>query len=281
MIVDLKTKLLCNPLITRDINHLKTFNKMKLFITSLSIIVSLNCFGWGQTGHRVVGQIAQNHLSSMAQKAIQEIMGRESLAYASTWMDEIKSDNHYDHTHDWHWVTIPDGGNYVEADKNPDGDAVEAINRMVEILKDETADNGKKVEALRFLVHLVGDIHQPLHVGNGTDKGGNDVKVKWFGSSSNLHRVWDSGMLESRDWSYSELVTQLDCSCEDSILAYQSTLNPEDWAAEAMSYRSQVYKTGDVERMGYQYTYQNWDLLELQLFKAGIRLAGLLNSIYE
>jgi len=254
---------------------------MRYFIGLLILFGSVNCFGWGQTGHRVVGQIAQNHLSPKAKKAIQDLMGQESLAYASTWMDEIKSDDSYDHTHDWHWVTIPEGGNYVETDKNPDGDAVEAINRMVKILKNPASENQEKVEALRFLVHLVGDIHQPLHVGNGTDKGGNDVKVTWFGKSSNLHRVWDSGMLESRDWSYSELVTQLDCSCEDSIASYQSILNPEAWAKEAMNYRPQVYETGNVERMGYQYTYQNWDLLELQLFKAGIRLAGLLNEIYS
>ena len=119
---------------------------MKLFITLLSIIVSLNCFGWGQTGHRVVGQIAQNHLSSKAQKAIQEIMGRESLAYASTWMDEIKSDDHYDHTHVWHWVTIPDGGNLKKIDEDQQELYYKLANLnlsdtlIIQILKDHTKE---------------------------------------------------------------------------------------------------------------------------------------------
>lgn len=251
-----------------------------LFLSLLLAFSSVVAYGWGQTGHRVVGQIAENHLSASAQRAIQDLIGHESLAYASTYMDEIKSDDAYDYTHDWHWVTIPDGTTYAESEKNPDGDVVEAINRMVKILKDESVDKEKQIEALRFLVHLVGDIHQPLHVGKGTDRGGNDVKVKWFGRSSNLHRVWDTEMLDSRDWSYSELVDQLDCACEDSITKYQANLNPAYWAQEAMQYRERIYMVNDLNRMGYEYTYRNWDLLELQLYKAGIRLAGLLNEIY-
>ena len=253
---------------------------MRYLSLLFAVVFSLNVFGWGQTGHRVVGKIAENHLSEKAKKAIAELMDCESLAYASTFMDEIKSDDAFDHTHDWHWVTIPDEGNYNSSEKNPDGDVVEAINRMITILKDESAEKIKKQEALRFLVHLVGDIHQPLHVGNGTDKGGNDVKVKWFGKSSNLHRVWDSEMIDSRGWSYSELAEELECVCDDKVNDYQKDLNPVAWAEETMKYRIQVYNTGNIERMGYRYTYENWDLLEEQLFKAGVRLAGVLNEIF-
>lgn len=253
---------------------------MKFILTILFFAISQLSFGWGQTGHRVVGQIAQNHLSKKAKKNIQKILGTETLAYASTYMDEIKSEASFKYANDWHWVTIPDGSTYSNSEKNNNGDVVEAIDRMTAILKSDTANLNQRKQALRFLVHLVGDIHQPLHVGNGTDKGGNNVKVKWFGESSNLHRVWDSEMIDSRGWSFSELAQQIDVADKTQILGFQNSLNPANWAEEAMQYRPQIYNTGDTERMGYRYTYDNWSLLEEQLLKGGLRLAGLLNEIF-
>jgi len=234
---------------------------------------------YGQTGHRTIGAIAQMHLSKTAEKAVHDLLSGHSLAYASTYMDEVKSDPHYDHTHDWHWVTIPDGSTYAQAAKNPDGDLIEALRRMKAALSNPSKTKEEKTLALQFLVHLMGDLHQPLHVGNGTDRGGNDVRVKWFGRSSNLHRVWDSDMLKSREWSYSELANELQRTMpQDQVQKWQEG-SFTDWAEENMPYRSQVYAIGNPDRMGYRYTYQNWDLLMLQMQKAGIRLAAVLNEV--
>ena len=160
---------------------------MNIFRTTFFLLfllgVSTNLLAWGQTGHRAVGQVAENHLTKKAKKNIKKLLGNESLALASTWMDEIKSDSTYDYANEWHWVTIGDGETYAESEKNPNGDVVEAIERMKQILKSDTASNQNKVRALKFLAHLVGDIHQPLHVGRGDDRGGNNLKVKWFRSS--------------------------------------------------------------------------------------------------
>ncbi len=256
---------------------------MNIFRISFFILflfgATSSLWAWGQTGHRAVGQVAENHLTKKAKKNIKKLLGSEGLALVSTWMDEIKSDSTFDYANQWHWVTIPDGQTYAESEKNPKGDVVEAIERMKVILKSDTASDEHKVRALKFLVHLVGDIHQPLHVGRGDDRGGNSLKVKWFRSSSNLHRVWDSEMIDDKQLSYSELALAVDNATESEIKNWQQG-SAADWAHEAMTYREQIYNTKNPDYMSYEYMYLNWDLLQNQIEKGGIRLAGVLNEIF-
>lgn len=253
--------------------------KYTIVFVLLFLIISSQVMAWGQTGHRAIGQVADNHLSKKAKKKIKEILGTESLAIVSIWMDEVRSDDHFDHTHDWHWVSIPDGQTYAESKKNSKGDAVEAIERMISALKSDTTSMKGRKEALKFLVHLVGDLHQPLHVGNGKDRGGNSVKVKWFNRSSNLHRIWDSGIIDQKGLSYTELAESIDNSSKDQIAKWQAG-KAMNWADECMAYRTQVYDIDGKENLSYTYMYKNWALVQQQLNKAGIRLAGILNAIY-
>lgn len=253
--------------------------QLRYTFLALLIAASPALFGWGQTGHRAIGQVAEAHLSKKARKNIEKLLGAESMAIAAVWMDEIRSDSAYDHTHDWHWVTIPDGETYPQTEKNPHGDLVEAILRIKDILQSETASNPEKKEALKMLIHLVGDLHQPLHVGNGTDKGGNDVRLKWFYESSNLHRVWDSEIIDSKQLSYTELAASVNHPTKDQVCEWQKG-SVVDWAHEAMQYRPQVYDTGGRDNLSYTYMYQNWDLVQLQIEKAGVRLASMLNEIF-
>lgn len=252
----------------------------RILLVFLSLFIAQNTLlAWGQTGHRAIGQIAENHLSIKAKKSIEKILGHESLAIVSIWMDEVRSDDNFDHTHSWHWVSIPDGGDYASSTKNPDGDVIEAIERMIALLKSDTTSMDKRKESLKFLVHLVGDLHQPLHVGNGTDKGGNDVKVKWFYKNSNLHRIWDSGIIDQKGLSYTELAKSIDNASKDQIARW-TVGKAVNWAEECMSLRKQVYDIGGAENLSYEYMFKNWALVQEQLNKAGIRLAGILNSIY-
>ena len=254
---------------------------MKKIFTFLTVgLISLNSFGWGQIGHRVIGLIAQNHLNDKAKAELFELMGHESLVEASTWMDNIKSDSTYDHTHAWHYVTIPNGKTYQEVEKSKEGDAYEATNRMIETLKNPRSTKDEKVKALRMLVHLVGDLHQPLHVGNGEDRGGNDVRIKWFYSRSNLHRIWDSGMIDSKQFSFSELAHLVDHDYEWVDATYTST-NIDLWVKEAMELRPQIYDMRDDENLSYEYMYRNWETVRKQLLKGGLRLAAILNEIYS
>lgn len=251
---------------------------LPLFITFL---LPLPMLAWGATGHRVVGAIAEQHLTKKARKAVHALLGDESMAIAATWMDEVKSDRVYDGTHDWHWVTIPDGSTYASAEKNPHGDVIEAIGRMEALLRSDTVPQARRKVALLMLIHLVGDLHQPLHVGRGDDKGGNDLQVRWFNKGSNLHRVWDSGMIDHKDLSYSELAASIDHADAGQVRNWlQGT--PADWAQEEMAYRPQIYD--DIqpgEKLGYAYEYRNWPLVQEQLLKGGIRLAGLLNALFR
>ena len=235
---------------------------------------------WGKTGHRVVGDIAEQYLSDEAFETVDRILGDESIAIASTWMDEIRSDSAYDYTHDWHWVTVPDGMTYTETEKNPNGDLINAIRTLTDELKNKDLSSEQEAKHLKMLIHLIGDIHMPLHVGTGDDRGGNDVEVRWFWESSNLHRVWDSGMIDESQLSYTELSDAVNYISEDEIKELQNS-SVLDWARESKKLRNQVYNLPDDRNINYEYKYRNWETVQKRLLQAGIRLAGVLNKIYE
>ena len=166
----------------------------------ISIIPHL-AFSWGKTGHRVVGQIAMNHMSKKALKNVQSVLGNEDVAIVANWMDYVKSEQDKRYMNPWHYCTIHQGEEYAGAPE--EGDAIQKIHQFIDELKTKNFTVDEQF-ALKSLIHLVGDIHQPLHVGNGEDKGGNDVKVTFFGDKSNLHRVWDSDMIDFEQLSYQE-----------------------------------------------------------------------------
>jgi hypothetical protein len=246
--------------------------------TILLLISSLHVAGWGATGHRVTGYIAQKYLNKKAKAAIQKLLGQQSLAMATTWMDEIKSDSTYDYAEDWHWVTIDEGVTYEQMKKNPNGDLLMTIERLIAELKSKKYTGKEEAERLKMLIHLIGDIHQPLHVGFGDDNGGNRVRLTWFGENTNLHTVWDSKMIEYTQLSYTELGDALHIPSAAQVKAWQSK-GVRDWAAESISYRKQIYDIGD-GKLYYPYPYKNLPLVRERLLQAGVRMAGVLNEIY-
>lgn len=243
------------------------------------LFTSQNVLSWGMIGHRVVGEVASQHLSRKAAKNIRELLGHETLAEVSNWMDDIKSDHAYDSLKPWHYTTIPDGKTYSETTPNPKGDVVQGIEFLVKALKSGELSTTLERDYVKLLVHLVGDIHQPLHVGNGKDRGGNDVKVEWFWESSNIHRVWDSGMIDSKQYSFSELAKIVNHPSKDEVEVLQSS-TVIDWANEAMTFRDGIYDLPENGEINYEYRYKHWDTMKRQLMKGGVRLAGLLNEIY-
>ena len=255
---------------------------MRKFITvALLLMGSVSTsFGWGQIGHRTVGLIAEWHLSKRAARQVNAILGPTTLAMVSTWMDEIRSDPAYDYTNTWHWVTVPDGQTYDPEIQEATGNAYKAVQRLVAGLKSDTLSARQEKEYLMMLVHLVGDLHQPLHVGTGTDRGGNDVRVLWMGDSSNLHRVWDSNMIDSKQLSYTELAQYLNRRATPALVKDWQSATPDRWLSEAMDLRPGVYDFPEDKRLGYQYAYREFPIVEEQLLKAGVRLAGILNEIY-
>lgn len=252
---------------------------MKGYLLILILLVVFSeSFGWGVTGHRATGLIAERYLTKKASSKIKQILNGESLAMVSTWMDEILSDTAYKYTTDWHWTTIPDGGRYEDVEGNPDGKVIMMIEKITAELKSGKLSAKQEQDYLKMLVHMVGDMHQPLHVGRPGDRGGNEVKVKWFRNDSNLHRVWDSEMIDGSRLSYTELANALGVPDKETVKHWQST-GVRDWALESMSFRPQVYDIND-GNLGYVYTYQYFSIAKTRMLQAGIRLAGLLNQIY-
>lgn len=251
----------------------------KYFLVISFLALSLQCFSWGQTGHRIVGQIAEWNLTPKARRNIAKIMGNESLAMASNYMDFIKSDPKYRHLNPWHYATIPTGKTYEEAGTPEEGDVIVAINRLMVELESKNFSMEDELFALRCLIHLIGDIHQPLHVGNGEDRGGNDVEVEYFWEKSNLHRVWDSGIIDAQQLSYTEYAESIKYVEKDEIKALQSS-NVLDWAYESVSYRDKVYDLPENKNINYRYNFDNLAIVNKRLLQAGIRLAGVLNRIY-
>jgi hypothetical protein len=250
----------------------------KLSICCLLTLFSFSCFSWGPTGHRAVGLIAEKHLTSKAKKNIAKVLGQLSLSEVSTWMDEIRSDSLYNYMTDWHWVTIETGKTYDQSPKNPNGDVIATLERIIAELKKHTLDKKTETEYLKMLVHLVGDIHQPLHVGCCDDQGGNKVKVKWFGRDTNLHSVWDNSMIDDTKLSFTELTGFLGEPNLASLISLQKN-SVREWATESMSFRKQVYDIGDTN-LGYKYSYKYLSIAKQRMMQAGIRLAGILNQIY-
>ena len=234
--------------------------------------------GWGSTGHRIVGEIAENHLSEKAKRKISSLMGHHNLAMMSNWADEIKSDPNWKHANDWHYATIPNGEKYIPGKHK--GKAIEKVKEFSKVLKNKSASKIEKQNALKFLVHLIGDIHQPLHVGNGKDRGGNSVKVKWFNEPTNLHAVWDTKIIQGQNLSYTEYANFLLTGAEISLLKKWKKDDLLTYSHESRDYRERCYDFKD-NNLGYNYVFKHKALLEKRLLQGGLRLAGALNRIFN
>jgi hypothetical protein len=264
--------------------------KSRLLFASMLFwaIVPSPVFAWGKTGHRVVAAIAESGLSGLARAHVREILGPgESLDEAATWPDDMRSDpaTFWQKTAGpWHYVTL-NGTTYDHAP--PEGDALQALDHFRSVLQDPKASLADKQLALRFVVHLVGDLHQPFHAGKCCDEGGNGVKVTWFGKPTNLHAVWDSAIVDEEQLSFSELAAKLERHISDRQLIEWWDIDPRDWVSESAKLRDGLYpapaapnQNGAVPDLSYSYVYRFTPLMERRLSQAGVRLAAYLNWIF-
>jgi hypothetical protein len=259
---------------------------MRLFtlvflLSFVSLCASEKITDWGRTGHRAMGEIATSHLSNKAKREISKLLDGASLALVSTYGDEIKSDERYRDYYAWHFVNYPFGTDYESQPKSDRGDIIQGIAKCIEILESEDANKADKAFHLKLLVHFIGDLHQPLHVGIAKDRGGNDFQVRWFDEGTNLHSVWDQKMIESYNMSYFELAAnsrklskaQLEQLQQGTVL---------DWMKESRILCEDIYVNTKVgEKLGYNYMYKYVETARFQIQKGGIRLAKILNDIFS
>ncbi|SFS80431.1 S1/P1 nuclease [Lutibacter maritimus] len=262
---------------------MKTYKLLPILLAFTFVLSSVNASNpeWGATGHRTIGKIAEGYLTSKAKRKVEELLNGKSLALVSTFGDDIKSDKRYKEFYTWHYINMPFDVKYEDSEKNKDGDLVSGINKCKEVLLDKNASKEDKAFYLKMLVHLMGDLHQPMHVGRSEDKGGNDIQVRWFNDGTNLHSVWDSKMIEHYNMTFTELADNTDKISKEQI-KYLQKGSIADWANETQQLAIKVYGSAEVgEKLGYNYVYNNFELVRSQLQVGGIRLAEVLNTIFS
>ena len=254
----------------------------KLIIGAVAAAMSFQALSWGQTGHRVTGAIAQQYLTPETQRAISQLLVNEDLAEASTYADEMKSNpsEFWKKTaNPWHYVNVFDGKTYSDVAPPPEGNAATALDMFSKQLKSKQSSSAEKQLALRFIVHIIGDLHQPFHAGNGKDRGGNDVKLTFFWDDSNLHRVWDSGLIDRQQLSYTEWTNKLSSKISSQQAKQWMEIDPKVWIAESAKVRANVYPEND--KISWDYQYQNLPIVKQRLQMGGVRIAAYLNALFK
>lgn len=253
-----------------------------------SIVFVIVCFAlvsWGGTGHRAIGKIASNHLTSDATAAVQELLGTESLAEVSTWADEIRMKPEFKYTTPWHYINLPLGLNYRQfkekVESMTNDNVYSAMLKQEKILADKSETKEKRAEALKFIVHFVGDLHQPMHVSRAEDQGGNTIQLNYNGKGTNLHSLWDSRLIEHQGLNYEEIVNKYDHASAKEIRKWQKAALVV-WMWESYQISSKLY--AEVDQMKDRtleagYDEKHYAIIEKRMQQAGLRLAGLLNGI--
>lgn len=263
----------------------------KLNIVVALVIVALaaqmqKAQAWGMTGHRVIAEIAERHLNKKAKKNIQKIIGNQKLAYWSNWADFIKSDTsaRMKRTGSWHYVNTSANLSFEDFNKELQASPSNNLYKAYKSVKEEAIQNkdqdlSMRQEQLYFILHLFADAHQPMHVGREEDLGGNKIEVMFFGRKANIHRIWDSDLIENEKYSFTEYASVLDIYNKSYYKKYEATLEQVLYDAHILANR--IY--ADVENnanLSYKYIYDFKYPMEEMLLKAGIRLANELNEIY-
>lgn len=268
---------------------------MQKIVVLFSLFFSICAFGWGSVGHRASGLIADAHLNQNSRLAISQILDQPSLADVANWADTIKSGNTYLATHWYHFEKIADGFNYLHnlqvmpKEQQALGGIMQAILVCQDILRSKTASKAEKADALKFITHFIGDIHQPLHTGRPEDNGATKIPVTWFGTAMSLHGVWDYGMietghkdiirpgmtLEQASLAYAQYLAQ--GALRARIIYQQSSI--ETWLNESIRLRGPsydpIYNTDQA-----RYQSLNLPYLDARVLYSGLRLADTLNQIF-
>lgn len=270
----------------RQIRIIKICN-MRTAIKSFTFLFALlafctNAAAWGQKGHDVTCCVAERHLSKKAQKQVAAVLDGKSIVYWANWMDNASHTKEYAYTSTWHYKNINADETFENAQINEKGDVVTAINAQIAALKSHQLNKEAEALALKMLVHLMGDLHCPMHMAHRSDRGGNKIQVNFFGNGSNLHSIWDSGVINrAHAWTYSEWADQIDTvtKAEAAEIVKGSV---EDWGKETFATTAGIYEaTPKGSKLSYDYVSDWTPTIEHQLLLGGYRLAKVLNEIYK
>lgn len=257
--------------------------KIQLFLILILLgFPTQHLLAWSKTGHRVIAQVAYDNLNCRARRQVDKILGKHGIVYYANWADEIKSDTIYPDSYNWHFQDLDPGltdstlisilTHYPEEG----GELLRAMDSLVDLLHKDPGN----ADALKFVIHLMGDRYCPLHMGHKEDRGGNDITLQWFRRPSNLHRVWDSGIIDASQYSYSEYAEYVEDVFRGQKKAIRK-MTEADILRHNYALSNEIYEyqeTWDGDSLHYVYHFSR--KLEWQLYACGIRLAMLLNEIY-
>jgi len=253
----------------------------KNIIISILVLVTLSfsinkSFAWGRTGHSIVAQIAFSYLDEKTKANVMKYLDTLTIEQAASWMDNLRNDKSYDYLKPYHYINIEKGENYTPTTEdnivNGINNAMLKLNNMSNLSKEEITLN------LLILFHLIGDLHQPLHCGYGVDKGGNTIQVSFFGKGSNLHRLWDSDIIEYKKMNLDSCF-KFNTYSKKQIRQIKK-IDVVKWMNESRSHLTQVYQFSS-NKIEDHYINYNSPIIKKQLLDAGIRLAKVLKKYFH
>lgn len=270
-----------------------------MIASTVSLVSAQSAHAWGLIGHHTSAQVALDILTeqkSPAIKQIQDVLKRDDFVTSSTWADEIRGST----TEDWkktiwyHFEKMNDTDKYLTYLKDQEGDVktrggvLTALLASETVLKDKKSSDVAKSNALKFIIHFIGDIHQPLHTGRVEDNGGNKIDVKWLGFDLSLHQVWDSQIIAlghknlfakgSKTEQVKAYADLLEAKFKASNMPDENKLKYDDWLNESLVPRPDAYKYKDEDAR--KYTARFIDVVDLRVYLAGVRIAYTMNRLF-
>lgn len=254
----------------------------KIFLAIALSMCALSGFAWGQKGHDVTANIAERHFTAATADSVAALLDGMSPVYWANWLDNASHTPEYAYSKTWHYKNIDADQDYDSVPPFPKGDVVTASREQIAILGDPVSTRGQKQLALKMLIHLIGDMHQPMHLGHASDLGGNRSQVRFFDQGTNLHSVWDTKLPNAAHaWTYTEWTDQLDRA--DSAKQAEITAGDiDDWARQTCAIATRIYDRFPAgARISYNEIADWTPTVEQQFLRGGLRLAYVLNSIFD
>jgi hypothetical protein len=249
----------------------------KILFVFFILSISLSAYSWGERGHKIVALIAKKCLEKRIIDSVQFYLGRMSFKEASVWMDVVRQDNTYNYMKPWHYINIERQAVYVKSEEE---NVVNELEKVISALKNKKALSKSEIALnLRILFHLVGDLHQPLHAGYGEDKGGNEIDVDFLGEPSNLHKVWDTEIIEKKKIRLKDCFVMANAMTVEEKKSCQK-IDVVLWMNESRELLPGVYSF-EKRIISRDYIEKNETIIEKQLVKAGIRLATVLYQTFN
>ncbi len=258
---------------------------MKRFLPfALLIAISIALISWGVVGHKTVATIAENHLTTRSQTVVKYLLGDTTLADIASWADQVLREPEYKNTAPQHYLNLPLGLSYNDFQKavisKTESNVYQAVGSNVAVLKDPKSTKEERAIALKFLVHFVGDLHQPMHISRKEDKGGNTIQVQYEGKGTNLHSLWDSKLIGTEGKTFNQMAVDYDKATPAKIKQWQGD-SLIKWLWESYQISSRLYAEIEINnKLNDAYYNKYIGIVHERIEMAGVRLAGLLNEIF-